>query len=185
GPDSVRLMSAVPLRGDHRDTLAEFTVRKGDRVPFVLSWAPGHDPQMPHVDADQALSTTKGFWTGWSAHAAYQPGPYRDAVDRSLITLKALTYEPTGGIVAAATTSLPEELGGVRNWDYRFCWLPDATYTLHAPLGAGFRCEVGSWRDWLLRAMAGQTEALQIVYSLNGARRIPEAELPWLSGYAG
>jgi choline dehydrogenase-like flavoprotein len=119
GPDRVRLMSAVPLYGDHWDTRADFTVRKGDRVPFVLSWAPGHDPQTPYADAEQALSATEDFWTGWSAHAAYQPGPYDDAVDRSLITLEALTYEPTGGIVAAATTSLPEELGGVRNWDYR------------------------------------------------------------------
>ena len=111
--------------------------------------------------------------------------PYRDAIVRSLITLKALTYEPTGGIVAAATTSLPEELGGVRNWDYRYCWLRDATYTLQALLAAGFRGEAGAWRDWLLRAIAGQPEALQIMYSLDGARRIPEAELPWLSGYAG
>ena len=102
-------MSAVPLRGDHWDTLADFTVRKGDRVSFVMSWAPSHDPEMPHVDAEQALSATTDFWTEWSAHAAYQTGPYSDAVDRSIITLKALTYEPTGGIVAAATTSLPEE----------------------------------------------------------------------------
>ena len=185
GPDRVRLMSAVPLRGDHWDTLADFTVRKGDRVPFVMSWAPGHDPQMPYVDAEQALSATEDFWTEWSAHAAYQPGPYRDAVDRSLITLKALTYEPTGGIVAAATTSLPEEVGGVRNWDYRYCWLRDATYTLQALLAAGFRREAGAWRDWLLRSIAGQPETLQILYSLDGTRRLPEVELPWLSGYEG
>ncbi len=185
GPDRVRLMSAVPLRGENWDTLADFTVRKGDRVPFVLSWAPGHDPQMPYVDAEQALSTTKEFWTEWSGHAAYQTGPYRDAVDRSLITLKALTYEPTGGIVAAATTSLPEEIGGVRNWDYRYCWLRDATYTLQALLAAGYRREAGAWRDWLLRSIAGQPETLQILYSLDGARRLPEAELPWLSGYQG
>ena len=185
GPDRVRLMSAVPLRGDHWGTLADFTVRKGDRVPFVMSWAPGHDPQMPQVDAEQALSATMDFWTEWSAHAAYQAGPYSDAVDRSVITLKALTYEPTGGIVAAATTSLPEEIGGVRNWDYRYCWLRDATYTLQALLAAGFRSEAGAWRDWLLRAIAGQPERLQILYSLDGARRLPEADLPWLSGYEG
>ena len=185
GPDRVRLMSAVPLRGDHWDTLADFTVRKGDRVPFVLSWAPGHDPQMPYVDAEQALAATADFWTGWSAQAAYQPGPYGEAVDRSLITLKALTYAPTGGIVAAATTSLPEEFGGVRNWDYRYCWLRDATYTLQALLAAGYRREAGAWREWLLRAIAGQPETLQILYSLDGARRLPEVELGWLSGYEG
>jgi len=185
GPNLVRLMSEVPLRGDHWDTIADFTVRQGDRVPFVMSWAPSHEPQMPYVDAEQALSETTGFWTEWLSDAAYQTGPYRDAVDRSLITLKALTYEPTGGIVAAATTSLPEELGGVRNWDYRYCWLRDATYALQALLAAGFRREAGAWRDWLLRAIAGQPEALQIVYSIDGARRLPEVELPWLAGYEG
>jgi GH15 family glucan-1,4-alpha-glucosidase len=183
GRNRVRLTSAVPLRGDHRETIAEFTVGKGDRVSFVMSWAPSHEPQMPYVDAEQVLSETMGFWTEWSSHAAYQTGPYRGAVDRSLITLKALTYQPTGGIVAAATTSLPEELGGVRNWDYRYCWLRDATYALQALLAAGFRREAGAWRDWLLRAIAGQPEALQIVYSIDGARRLPEVELPWLSGY--
>jgi GH15 family glucan-1,4-alpha-glucosidase len=185
GPDRVRLVSAVPVHGRDWDTFADFTVRKGDRVPFVMSWAPGHDPEMPYVDAELALSATKDFWTEWSGHAAYQTGPYGDAVDRSIITLKALTYEPTGGIVAAATTSLPEELGGVRNWDYRYCWLRDASYALQALLAAGFWREAGAWRDWLLRSIAGQPEALQILYSLDGARRLPEAELPWLSGYEG
>jgi len=160
-------------------------VRNGDRVPFVMSWAPSHEPQMPYIDAEQALSATTDFWTEWFSHARYLTGPYRDAVDRSIITLKALTYEPTGGIVAAATTSLPEEIGGVRNWDYRYCWLRDATYTLQALLAAGYRREAGAWRDWLLRAIAGQPETLQILYSLDGARRLPEAELPWLSGYEG
>jgi GH15 family glucan-1,4-alpha-glucosidase len=183
GPDLVRLISAVPPRGDHGDTLADFTVRQGDRVPFIMSWAPSHEPQMPLVDAERALSATKEFWTGWCDHASYRPGPYRDAVHRSLITLKALTYEPTGGIVAAATTSLPEELGGVRNWDYRYCWLRDATYTLQALLAAGYRSEASAWRDWLLRAIAGQPETLQILYSIDGTRRLPEVELPWLSGY--
>ncbi len=185
GPDRVRLMSAVPQHGDHWGTLADFTVRKGDRVPFVMSWAPGHDPEMPQVDPELALSATKDFWIEWSDQAAYQTGPYRGAVDRSLITLKALTYEPTGGIVAAATTSLPEELGGVRNWDYRYCWLRDATYTLQALLAAGFRREAGAWRDWLLRSIAGQPEKLQILYSIDGARRLPEVDLPWLAGYEG
>ncbi len=185
GPDRVRLTSAVPLRGRDWETLADFTVHQGDRVPFVLSWAPSHEPQMLHVDAEQALSATTEFWTQWCDHTSYRTGPYRDAVYRSLITLKALTYEPTGGIVAAATTSLPEEIGGIRNWDYRYCWLRDATYTLQALLAAGFRREAGAWRDWLLRAIAGQPETLQILYSLDGARRLPEAELPWLSGYEG
>ena len=144
GPNRVRLTSAVPLRGDHWETIADFTVRKGDRVSFVLSWAPSHEPQMPYVDAEQALSATADFWTEWSSHAAYQAGPYSDAVDRSIITLKALTYEPTGGIVAAATTSLPEELGGVRNWDYRYCWLRDATYALAGAARGRFQTRSGS-----------------------------------------
>ena len=185
GPDRVRLVSAVPLSCQDGDTFADFTVRAGDRVPLVMSWAPGHEPEMPQVDPELALSATTQFWTEWSDRAAYRPGPYDDAVDRSIITLKALTYEPTGGIVAAATTSLPEELGGVRNWDYRYCWLRDATYTLQALLAAGFRREAGAWREWLLRAIAGQPETLQILYSLDGARRLPEAELPWLDGYEG
>jgi GH15 family glucan-1,4-alpha-glucosidase len=185
GPDRVRLASAVPMRGYDWETLADFTVRQGDRIPFVMSWAPSHEPQLPLIDAEQALSEATEFWTEWCDHASYPTGPYRDAVHRSLITLKALTYEPTGGIVAAATTSLPEELGGVRNWDYRYCWLRDATYTLQALLAAGFRREAGAWRDWLLRCIAGQPEMLQILYSLDGARRLPEAELPWLSGYEG
>jgi len=185
GPDRVRLMSAVPLRGEHWETLADFTVREGDRVAFVMSWAPSHDPDMEYVDAEGALAATADFWTEWCAGAAYATGPYDAAVDRSLITLKALTYEPTGGIVAAATTSLPEDLGGVRNWDYRYCWLRDATYTLQALLAAGFRSEAGAWRDWLLRSIAGQPEALQILYSIDGTRRLPEAELGWLAGYEG
>jgi GH15 family glucan-1,4-alpha-glucosidase len=185
GPNRVRLMSAVPLLGDQWETLADFTVGAGDRVPFVLSWAPSHRPEMPYVDAEQALSATEDFWAEWFSHAAYRTGPYGEAVDRSIITLKALTYEPTGGIVAAATTSLPEELGGVRNWDYRYCWLRDATYALQALLAAGFRREAGAWRDWLLRAIAGQPEALQILYSIDGARRLPETDLPWLAGYEG
>jgi GH15 family glucan-1,4-alpha-glucosidase len=183
GPNRVRLMSAVPMHGEHWETIADFTVRRGDRVWFVMSWAPSHDPAMPYLDAEQALSATTDHWAEWSSHAAYQTGPYSDAVARSVITLKALIYEPTGGMVAAATTSLPEEPGGVRNWDYRYCWLRDATYTLQALLAAGYPSEAGAWRDWLLRSTAGQPDALQILYSVDGARRVPEIELPWLSGY--
>jgi GH15 family glucan-1,4-alpha-glucosidase len=185
GPDRVELVSGVPLHGHDWDTIADFTVGEGDRVPFVMSWAPGHEPDMAHADAEQSLSQTAEFWNEWCGHAAYATGPYSGAVDRSLITLKALTYEPTGGIVAAATTSLPEEIGGVRNWDYRYCWLRDATYTLQALLAAGYRREAGAWREWLLRSIAGQPEMLQILYSLDGRRRLPEADLPWLSGYEG
>jgi GH15 family glucan-1,4-alpha-glucosidase len=185
GPNRVRLASGVPLSGDQWETLAEFTVRSGDRVPFIMSWAPSYEPAMPYADAEQALATTMEFWTDWFSHAAYHDGPYSEAIDRSIITLKALTYAPTGGIVAAATTSLPEELGGVRNWDYRYCWLRDATYALQALLAAGFRREAGAWRDWLLRAIAGQPDALQIVYSIDGSRRLPEVELGWLAGYEG
>jgi len=190
--------AAFAVRGEHpraRDGLGNLRRRGAghrlhatpgaDAVPFVLSWAPSHDPQMPYPDAEEALSATTDFWTLWFSHAAYQAGPYSDAIDRSIITLKALTYEPTGGIVAAPTTSLPEELGGARNWDYRYCWLRDATYALQALLAAGFRREAGAWRDWLLRAIAGEPEALQIVYSIDGSRRLPEVELPWLSGYEG
>jgi len=185
GPDLVRLLSAVPLSADQPETLADFTIRAGERIAFAMSWAPSHDPDMEDVEAEQALAATAGFWTEWCAGASYHPGPYGMAVDRSLITLKALTYEPTGGIVAAPTTSLPEELGGVRNWDYRYCWLRDATYTLQALLAAGYRSEAGAWRDWLLRSIAGQPEALQILYSIDGTRRLPEAELGWLDGYEG
>jgi hypothetical protein len=149
GPNLVRLAAAVPLRGEQWATLADFTVRPGDRVPFVLSWAPSHQPEMPYLDAEQALTATADFWTEWCSHAAYREGAYNEAIDRSIITLKGLTYAPTGGIVAAATTSLPEELGGVRNWDYRYCWLRDATYALQALLAAGFRREAGAWRDSL------------------------------------
>ena len=185
GPNLVRLTSTVPVHSHDWETFADFTVRAGDRVPFVMSWAPSYQPKMPYVNAEQSLAATMDFWTEWSSHASYPPGPYGDAVDRSVVTLKALTYQPTGGIVAAATTSLPEELGGVRNWDYRYCWLRDATYALQALLAAGFRREAGAWRDWLLRSIAGQPDTLQILYSVDGARRLPEAELPWLAGYEG
>ena len=156
----------------------------GDRVPFVLEWFPSHKAPPEPMDAEVALTETVAFWDEWAARCTYE-GPYADAVRRSLVTLKALTYAPTGGIVAAPTTSLPEWLGGVRNWDYRYCWLRDATLTLLAFLRAGYVDEASAWRDWLLRAIAGDPEHLQIMYGVGGERRLPEFELPWLSGYEG
>jgi GH15 family glucan-1,4-alpha-glucosidase len=184
GPDATWLTSTVPLRGRDWTTVAEFTVRPGDRVPFVLCHAPSHVPEPTDRDAEAELVGTLAFWTEWSGRARV-PAAYRDAVMRSLITLKALTFAPTGGIVAAPTTSLPEWIGGARNWDYRFCWLRDATLTLQALLAAGYVDEAGAWRDWLLRAVAGDPAELQIMYGIDGRRRLPEAELSWLGGYEG
>ena len=182
GPDALILHTAVETHGENLKTVAEFTVAKGDRVPFVLTWYASHEPPPREVDPEKALQETESYWSDWSKHCAHQ-GPWRDAVVRSLITLKGLTYAPTGGIVAALTTSLPEEIGGVRNWDYRFCWLRDATFTLAALLGAGFHDEANAWREWLLRAIAGSPSQLQIMYGVRGERRLIEHELPWLSGY--
>jgi GH15 family glucan-1,4-alpha-glucosidase len=184
GPDSVYLKTPAPLVGKDFTTVSEFTVNAGDHIPFVLTWAPSHERRPRTVEADIALDDTAAFWTAWSKRCNVR-GPYRKAVQRSLITLKALTYAPTGGIVAAATTSLPEQIGGPRNWDYRYCWLRDATLTLQAFLAAGYTEEAGAWRDWLLRAVAGDPADLQIMYSLHGRRRLPETELTWLSGYQG
>lgn len=170
--------------GEDFGTHSEFTVAEGERVAFVLTWHPSHHPRPPLVDPFEVLRTSVADWRAWAARCTYD-GPYRDAVVRSLITLKALTYRPTGGIVAAATTSLPEQLGGVRNWDYRFCWLRDSTLTLGALLAAGYHEEAEAWRNWLLRAVAGDPADLQIMYGLAGERRLPETELPWLSGFAG
>lgn len=185
GPDAVRLRTPVPLRGENWSTVSDFVVRAGERVPFVLTWSPGHEPEPPVIDAEEALTDTLDFWAAWSARGHRVDGPYEDAIRRSLITLKALTYQPTGGIVAAPTTSLPERLGGSRNWDYRYCWLRDSTYTLQALLAAGYHEEARAWREWLLRAVAGDPAELQIMYALDGTRRLPEAELPWLAGYEG
>jgi GH15 family glucan-1,4-alpha-glucosidase len=184
GPDSVWLRSEPPVRiwGEDFSTRSEFTVAEGERVAFVLTWHPSHEPRPKLVNPFKALETSVRDWRRWAARCRYN-GPYRDAVVRSLITLKALTYAPTGGIVAAATTSLPEELGGVRNWDYRFCWLRDSTLTLGALLAAGYHGEAEAWRDWLLRAVAGDPADLQIMYGLAGERRLPEFELPWLHGF--
>ncbi|MEU5115384.1 glycoside hydrolase family 15 protein [Streptomyces longwoodensis] len=186
GPDAVWLRTEPPVRtwGEDFGTHSEFTVAEGERVAFVLTWHPSHHPRPPLVDPFEVLRTSVEDWRAWAARCTYD-GPYRDAVVRSLITLKALTYRPTGGIVAAATTSLPEELGGVRNWDYRFCWLRDSTLTLGALLAAGYHEEAEAWRNWLLRAVAGDPADLQIMYGLAGERRLPETELPWLSGFAG
>jgi GH15 family glucan-1,4-alpha-glucosidase len=184
GPDSAYLATAAPVRGEHLRTISEFTVRAGEKVPFVLTWTPSHLPRPTPVDPEVALRDTDRFWTEWSGQSKVV-GPYRDAAQRSLITLKALTYAPTGGIVAAPTTSLPEQIGGPRNWDYRFCWLRDATMTLQSLLAAGYTEEAVAWREWLLRAVAGDPSKLQIMYGINGMRRLPETELPWLSGYEG
>ena len=182
GPDAVWLHTAVPLDGDERLTRADFTVRAGDRVPFVLTYQRSHLPRPHPVDPDQAINETEHFWRSWIDRCRYR-GRWDDAVRRSLLLLKALTYAPTGGIVAAATTSLPEQLGGPRNWDYRYCWLRDATFTLQALLGTGYLAEARAWREWLLRAVAGDPADLRIMYGLDGTRRIPEYPLDWLAGY--
>jgi GH15 family glucan-1,4-alpha-glucosidase len=183
GPDTLCLTTPVAVYGDHMSTVAEFEVAAGDKVPFVLTHAPSHRlAKTVRAKAQQALRDTEQFWRDWIGRCAYR-GPYEDAVRRALITLKALTYDPTVGITAAATTSLPECLGGVRNWDYRYCWLRDATFTLQALLGTGYVDEARAWRDWLVRAVAGDPAKLQIMYSLDGTRRIPELTLDWLSGY--
>ena len=183
GPDAVRLRTPAPLRGEDWSTLSDFTVHEGERIPFVLTWSPGHEPEPKTLDAEEALAQTLQFWTEWGVSGSEIDGPYRDAVKRSLVILKALTYQPTGGIVAAPTTSLPEQIGGPRNWDYRYCWLRDSTYTLQALLAAGYRDEARAWREWLLRAVAGDPAELQIMYAIDGTRRLTEAELPWLEGY--
>jgi GH15 family glucan-1,4-alpha-glucosidase len=184
GPDSAYLTTPAPLKGLKLHTVSEFTVRAGEQIPFVLRWAPGHHPEPRRIDPTEALEATEAFWQQWISRSRVE-GKYSDAVKRSLITLKALTYAPTGGIVAAATTSLPEQLGGPRNWDYRYCWLRDASLTLQSLLAAGYTEEAAAWREWLLRAIAGEPSKLQILYGLDGTRRLPETELAWLAGYEG
>jgi GH15 family glucan-1,4-alpha-glucosidase len=182
GPDSVWLRTPVRLIGHDLAHEASFTVRAGERVPFVFSWSPSHLGPPPEVDPDEALSATRKFWTDWAATCTYT-GRHRDAVVRSLITLKALTYAPTGGIVAAPTTSLPEDIGGVGNWDYRYCWLRDATITLEALLRTGYTAEASRWREWLGRAIAGDPGDVQIMYGVAGERRLEEWQADWLPGY--
>ncbi|MFL6584509.1 MAG: glycoside hydrolase family 15 protein [Chthoniobacterales bacterium] len=182
GPDALVLRSPIETHGKDLRTVAAFTVKKGDRVPFVLTWFPSHENAPPAVNPEHALAETEAYWKEW-ASGCHSHGQWQDAVVRSLITLKGLTYAPTGGIVAAATTSLPEEIGGVRNWDYRYCWVRDATFTLLALMNAGYFEEASAWREWLLRAVAGTPSQMQIMYGVRGERRLNEYELPWLPGY--
>jgi GH15 family glucan-1,4-alpha-glucosidase len=184
GPDMVVLRTPAPLRGENLHTVGDFTVSEGETVPFVLAYSPSHLPVPEPIDGKGALEQTEAEWRAWSARC--QPaGRWSAAVLRSAITLKALTYQPTGGIVAAPTTSLPEWIGGERNWDYRYCWLRDATLTLLALLRAGYEDDARAWRNWLLRAAAGSPEQIQIMYGLGGERRLDEQELDWLPGYEG
>jgi GH15 family glucan-1,4-alpha-glucosidase len=182
GPDSVVVRSPVHLHGEDFTTVAEFTVGEGERVGFTLTYHPSYEKPPAATDPVQAVVETEAWWRQWSARFKHD-GPYHEAVLRSLITLKALTYRPSGGIVAAPTTSLPEWIGGVRNWDYRYCWLRDATFTLFSLLNAGFADEAAAWREWLLRAVAGSPDETQIMYGLGGERRLTEMELDWLPGY--
>lgn len=188
GPDAVELRTAVDLRGENMRTHAAFSVGAGAEVPFALTWHPSYLPPTRRWDPGGRLTETESWWRDWSGACTFaggQPHPWREAVVRSLTTLKALTFQPSGGILAAATTSLPEEIGGERNWDYRYCWIRDATLTLLALLDSGYRDEARAWREWMLRAAAGHTEHLQIMYGLAGERRLTEVELPWLPGYEG
>jgi GH15 family glucan-1,4-alpha-glucosidase len=184
GQDMTVLRTPVKTRGEDMTTVAEFEVVEGEVIPFVLTYGPSHLPLPKPIDPVQALRDTEDFWTDWCSHCTYE-GEDRDLVLRSLITLKALTYAPTGGIVAAPTTSLPEKLGGSRNWDYRFCWLRDATFTLLALMNSGYTEEASAWHNWLLRAVAGSPANMQIMYGIMGQRRLLEWEAGWLPGYEG
>ncbi|MDQ3161920.1 MAG: glycoside hydrolase family 15 protein, partial [Actinomycetota bacterium] len=182
GPDALALQAPVELYGENFTTVAEFAVAAGERVPFTLTWFPSHHEAPAPIDPEQALEDTCDFWREWAGTCTYN-GHWREPVIRSLMVLKAMTYAPTGGIVAAPTTSLPEKLGGVRNWDYRYCWLRDATFALDALVDHGFIDEARGWRSWLLRAVAGNPDDLQIMYGPAGERRLLELELDWLPGY--
>ena len=184
GPDALWLHTSVPVHGQDDVSVSRFRVQAGQRVPLVLTWQASHLPAPKPVDPEQALCETRDYWLDWSGRAQL-PGRWDEPVRRSLITLKALTNAPPGGLVAAATTSLPEQLGGARNWDYRYCWLRDAGFTLQTLLDAGYFTEAAAWREWLLRAVAGDPADLQILYGITGTRRLPEWEVPWLSGYEG
>jgi GH15 family glucan-1,4-alpha-glucosidase len=182
GPNMTVLRTPTALRGEGMKTVAEFTVKAGETVPFALTYERSHLALPRAIDTKIALRQTETFWRDWIRACKYR-GPWREAVKRSLITLKALSYWPTGGIIAAPTTSLPEFLGGTRNWDYRFCWLRDASYTLEALMAAGYYGEAGDWRNWLLRAIAGSPDQVQIMYGLAGERELAERKLDWLAGY--
>ena len=184
GPDRVTIFSTIPLINEHMASTAAFNLGAGQRQVFILVHNESHLDVPAKPDAEQALEDTVTFWEDWSKTSNYE-GEWSDAVRRSLITLKALTYAPTGGIVAAATTSLPEQIGSSRNWDYRYCWLRDATLTLGALLRAGYMTEAKAWRDWLMRAVAGMPDQIQIMYGIAGERRLDEYEVPWLDGYEG
>jgi GH15 family glucan-1,4-alpha-glucosidase len=182
GPDGLILRTPIETYGKDLTTVADFTVAKGDRVPFVLTWFASHKDPPRKVNAEHALRDTEKYWREWSGQCEIK-GEWRDAIVRSLITLKGLTYAPTGGLAAALTTSLPEKIAGVRNWDYRYCWLRDAALTLLTLVDAGYREEAKSWREWLLRAIAGSPAQMQAIYGVRGERRLDEYEIPWLSGY--
>jgi len=182
GPALAVLHASVPVHGENLKTVADFTVRKGQRVWFTLTYGASYEPDPEQIDFERALNDSLRIWRQWGRRLKYK-GKYRDAVERSLITLKAMTFRPTGGIVAAVTTSLPELIGGVRNWDYRYCWLRDTTFTLLALMNAGYFDEAIAWQDWLLRALAGSPDQVQIIYGLRGERSLVESTLDWLEGY--
>jgi GH15 family glucan-1,4-alpha-glucosidase len=182
GPNMAVLRTPAEFRGENMHTVADFTVGAGESVPFVLSYTRSHGAPPEVVEAEEALQQTEAFWREWAGRCRYQ-GKYADAVERSLITLKALTHKRTGGVLAAATTSLPEKIKGTRNWDYRFCWLRDASFTLSALMKAGHFDEAAAWQNWLLRAVAGSPDQVQVLYGLAAERDLPERELPWLPGY--
>ena len=184
GPETLYCRTPIELRGERFRTLADFTVSEGQRVPFELVWSRSHEAEPAPRDPEEGLADTESWWKEWSERCTFE-GEWREAVHRSFITLKALTYAPTGGIVAAATTSLPEHIGGVRNWDYRYCWLRDATFTLYSLMVGGYTDEASAWREWLVHAVAGTPADLQIMYGLGGERRLTELTLEWLPGYEG
>jgi GH15 family glucan-1,4-alpha-glucosidase len=184
GPDKVVLTSPIALRGDFMRTVAEFTVEEGAQLVFALAYGPSHLDAPQPTAPERALAEAEQFWSTWAGRCT-GGGEWAGLIRRSLLTLKALTYAPTGGIVAASTTSLPESLGGSRNWDYRYCWLRDATMTLLALMHADYIAEATAWRDWLIRAIAGSPQQLQIMYGVMGERRLTEWEVPWLPGYEG
>ena len=184
GPDMAILRSAAEIRGEDMTTVAQFTVKEGQTLPFVLTYGPSHEPPPEEIDPHRSLEDTREFWTDWASSLNID-GPYAEAIKRSLLTLKALTYAPTGGLIAAPTTSLPEQFGGPRNWDYRYCWIRDATLTLLAFINAGRLEEARAWADWLHRAAAGDPADMRIMYGIGGERRLLEWEADWLAGYEG
>ncbi len=182
GPDMVLLRTTAPLRGENMTTVSEFNVSAGEEVTFVLSYGASYEKSPRRINPADALVQTEAFWARWALRSSYR-GDRAEAVERSLITLKALTYRPTGGVVAAATTSLPEQLGGPRNWDYRFCWLRDTSFMLLVLMDAGYQGEAVAWKQWLLRAVAGAPDQIQTLYGILGERQLQEREVPWLPGY--